>query len=55
MRDLVGIGDFNRDGFVDLSAVNKSTNILYVYPGRGTGFASRIALSSGWSGRQPLL
>jgi hypothetical protein len=55
MRDLVGIGDFNRDGYVDLSAINKSTNILYVYPGRGTGFASRIALSSGWSGRQPVL
>jgi hypothetical protein len=55
MRDLVGIGDFNRDGFVDLSAVNKSTNTLYVYPGRGTAFASRITLGGGWSGRQPLL
>lgn len=55
MRDLVGIGDFDRDGYVDLSAVNKSTNILYVYPGRGTTFASRIVLGGGWSGRQPLM
>lgn len=55
MRDLTGIGDFDRDGYVDLFAVNKTSNNLYFYPGRGTGFASRVLLSGGWSGLTPLL
>ena len=55
MRDLTGIGDFNRDGYVDLLAVNTSSNNLYFYPGQGTKFGSRVSLSSGWSGRTPLL
>ena len=55
MRDLTGIGDFNRDGNVDLLAVNTSSNNLYFYPGQGTKFGSRVRLSSGWSGRTPLL
>jgi hypothetical protein len=55
MRDLTGIGDFDRDGYLDLFAVNVSSNNLYFYPGRGSGFANRINLSSGWSGLTPLL
>ena len=54
MRDLTGIGDFDRDGYVDLFAVSTSSNSLYFYPGRGTALARGIKLTSGWSGLTPL-
>jgi hypothetical protein len=55
MRDLVGVGDFNRDGYPDLATVEKSTGYLYLYPGRGTGLGPRIKTASGWGGIQPVL
>lgn len=55
MRDLVGVGDFDRDGYTDLIAIQKSTGYLYLYRGRATSLASAIRIGSGWSGMQPLL
>lgn len=49
LRDLVGVGDFNRDGFNDLSAVQSATGKLFRYPGRGTGFGSAVLVGSGWT------
>jgi hypothetical protein len=55
MRDLTGVGDFNRDGFTDLMTVQTATGDLYLYPGRGTSFGARIMVGSGWIGMGPLL
>jgi len=48
MRDLTGVGDFDRDGFNDLVAVETSTGKLYRYPGQGTLFGSRLLIGTGW-------
>jgi hypothetical protein len=55
LRDLVGVGDFNRDGYPDLITVEKSTGLLYLYPGRGTGLGPRSKTASGWGAIQPVL
>jgi hypothetical protein len=55
MRDLVGVGDFDRDGFTDLIAVRASTGDLYRYPGLGTSFGEGLKVGTGWNGMQPLL
>jgi hypothetical protein len=55
LRDIASIGDFNRDGFLDMVAVLKSTGNMYRYLGTSTGFASGIFSSSGWSGLAPVL
>jgi len=56
LRDLVGVGDFNRDGFTDLSAVQSSTGRLFRYPGRGTGLGTAVLVGSGWTaGLRPAL
>jgi hypothetical protein len=49
LRDLVGVGDFDRDGFTDLSAVQSSTGKLLRYPGRGTGLGTAVLVGSGWT------
>jgi hypothetical protein len=49
LRDLVGVGDFDRDGFNDLIAVQSSTGKLFRYPGRGTTFSSPLLVGGGWS------
>jgi hypothetical protein len=49
MRDLVGIGDFDRDGFTDLIAVQSATGKLFRYPGRGMSFGSAVLVGSGWT------
>ena len=44
LREMTGVGDFNKDGYPDLIAVHTSTGNLYLYPGRsGVGFGSRGA------------
>ncbi len=48
--ELVGVGDFNRDGYVDLVARQKSTGYLYLYTGNGSTFTSRRYLGAGWGG-----
>jgi hypothetical protein len=55
MRDLTGIGDFDRDGYVDLLAVERATGRLFRYPGRGTSFGPRLLVGSGWTGLRQLL
>jgi hypothetical protein len=56
LRDLVGVGDFDRDGFTDLSAVQSSTGRLLRYPGRGTGLGTAVVVGSGWTtGLRPAL
>lgn len=55
LRDLTGVGDFDRDGFTDLIAVHAVTGALYRFPGRGTSFGPSLKVSTGWGGLQPLL
>ena len=55
MRDLAGVGDFDRDGFTDLIAVESATGKLYRYPGRGTSFGPLLLVGAGWTVLQPLL
>jgi hypothetical protein len=56
MRDLAGVGDFDRDGFNDLIAVETATGKLFRYPGRGTSFGPRLQVGSGWTADlKPLL
>jgi hypothetical protein len=50
LRDISAVGDFNRDGYVDMVAVLTSTSRIYRYLGNGSGFASGVGVSSGWSG-----
>jgi hypothetical protein len=49
LRDLVGVGDFDRDGFTDLTAVQGSTGRLFRFPGRGNTFGLPLLVGSGWS------
>jgi hypothetical protein len=49
MREITPVGDLDRDGRVDLLAVETSTGSLYLYPGRGTSFAPRRLLGTGWN------
>ena len=52
MRDLVGVGDFNRDGGTDLAAVNAS-GVVYLYQGTGTALAHRTTIATGFTTRTP--
>jgi hypothetical protein len=56
MRDLAGVGDFDRDGFDDLIAVETATGKLFRYPGSGTSLGPRLQVGSGWTADlKPLL
>ncbi|GAA3337497.1 hypothetical protein GCM10020358_14000 [Amorphoplanes nipponensis] len=55
MSELTGPGDFDGDGSADLVARNTSTSVLYLYPGRGTGFAARRQIGTGWGGMRDVL
>ncbi|WP_323095390.1 FG-GAP-like repeat-containing protein [Intrasporangium sp. YIM S08009] len=48
LRDLVGVGDFDRDGFTDLVAVDRATRQLYLYVGRGRHLTAPRPFGSGW-------
>jgi hypothetical protein len=53
MRDLVSVGDLNRDGHLDLAAVHKSSSELFVY---GSGiFRSKPAVPGFTPSRRPVL
>ena len=49
MRDLVGVGDFDRDGFNDLLAVQGATKMLMLYSGRGTSLQPAVRVGSSWT------
>ena len=49
MRDLVGVGDFDKNGFQDLVAVQNATGKLLRYPSRGTSFGTPLVIGSGWT------
>lgn len=50
MSELAGAGDFDEDGYPDLVARHTATGVLYLYPGRGGGFAARRRIGIGWGG-----
>jgi Domain of unknown function (DUF1906)/FG-GAP-like repeat len=52
--ELVGLGDFTGDSRPDLAA-RASDGSLYLYPGKGTGFAARSRIGTGWNGMRDLL
>ncbi|WP_158220451.1 VCBS repeat-containing protein [Kineosporia sp. A_224] len=49
VRDLVGAGDVDRDGWNDLLAVDRATGRLLRYPGTGTGLRSRQVFGTGFT------
>jgi hypothetical protein len=50
MNAIVGIGDWNYDNRQDVLARERSTGILWLYPGLGTGkFGARKSLGKGWN------
>jgi len=55
LRDLVGIGDFDRDGYPDLMAVNKSNGGLMLLRGAGTTVRAGVRVASGYGGMSPIL
>ena len=56
MRDLVGVGDFDRDGYNDVLAVETATGKLFRYPELGTSLGSRVQVGAGWiTDMRPLL
>ena len=55
MGELTGVGDFDRDGRVDLIARLNTTGTLYLYPGRATGFGARQSVGTGWNAMRDLL
>ena len=55
MREITAVGDLTADGKPDLVAVQSNTGDLYLYPGRGTGFAARRILGhGGWNSMDEL-
>ena len=54
MRDLVGVGDLDRDGFTDLAAVRSSTGQTHLHTGRGNGLRTDEIVGAGWTGYRPL-
>jgi len=49
MSELAGVGDFDRDGHVDLLAVRSATGKLFMYPGHGTSLGSALQVGTGWT------
>ena len=46
----VGVADMNHDGYPDILAINTSNNLLQVFTGSATGFATTPAqLGTGWT------
>ncbi|MCY1137571.1 DUF1906 domain-containing protein [Actinoplanes sp. Pm04-4] len=54
LRDLTGVGDFNRDGYPDLTAVQKSTGNLVFLAGAGTTLRPPFRLATGYATITPL-
>ena len=55
MDALIGAGDFNGDRTADVLARERSTGILWLYPGNGAGgWLARVRADSGWNALDPL-
>jgi hypothetical protein len=54
MRDLVGVGDFNRDGHNDVIGVESATGLLYLYHGDGGALVRRVTVDTGCQNMRPL-
>ncbi|MET0692352.1 MAG: VCBS repeat-containing protein [Propionibacteriaceae bacterium] len=54
MRDLVGVGDFNRDGDLDFTAVQNNNARLYVFRSEGAFRSQAVGIGFGSSTR-PIL
>lgn len=55
MSELIGVGDFNRDGYPDLVAKKTSTGALYLYAGKSGGIKSWTRLATGFGGLRDLI
>jgi hypothetical protein len=56
MSALLGPGDVNNDGRVDVLARERATGYLWLYPGTGSGgFTARVRLGTGWNGMTALM
>jgi hypothetical protein len=55
MSELAGAGDFDRDGYPDLAAVQKSTGALILFRGTGSALRPGLRVATGFGGRSPLL
>ncbi|RSM51554.1 hypothetical protein DMB66_41660 [Actinoplanes sp. ATCC 53533] len=53
-RDLIGVGDFDRDGYPDVAAVLKTPGSLMLYRGNGKTLVTSVRLATGYKGRSPL-
>ncbi len=54
LRDIVSVGDFDRDGYPDLAAVQKSTGNLVLLAGTGSTVRAPSRISAGFGGIAPL-
>ena len=55
MREITAVGDLDVDHRADVVAVQTSTGDLYLYPGRGSGFAPRRLVGhGGWNAMDEL-
>jgi hypothetical protein len=48
MSELAGVGDFNRDGHVDLLARNTATGDVWLYKGTGKALGARVRVATRW-------
>ncbi|GID97377.1 hypothetical protein Adi01nite_67890 [Amorphoplanes digitatis] len=55
MSELAGVGDFNRDGHVDLVARQTSTGKLFLCPGRAGALGTKKQIATGWNGMRDLI
>jgi len=55
MSELTGVGDFNRDGHVDLLARTTATGDLWLYPGTGTSLGAQARIGTGWNTMRDLV
>jgi hypothetical protein len=53
-RDITGTGDFDRDGFTDVIAVQSATGALTLFRGTGSTLRSGVRLATGYKSRSPL-
>ena len=54
MTELVGLGDFTRDGRVDLAARSTATGELWLYRGTSAVLGARSRIGTGWTGMRDL-